>query len=148
MTGFTVISNDTITSNILSDGAYRLYTLLCSYCYGDKDICYPSEKTLANALNRSVRTIQRYLKELVTNHLIFKKRRGSISNLYKVLNKVILNKVKDAVTGVELLQNKFKPKKSYFNNKKQSTFNSFTCNRKYDFKELEEKLLGWEKQYK
>lgn len=61
MTSYTIIKNKLITDNI-SNGAYRLATLFLSMCYADKDTCYPSQKYLSEKLNRSVRTIQRYLK--------------------------------------------------------------------------------------
>jgi hypothetical protein len=87
MNNETIIQNVDITNIRISDGAYRCYILIQSMCYGEKDFCFPSEKYLAIALGRSVRTIQRYLKELIKVGLILKKRRGSISNLYTILSK-------------------------------------------------------------
>lgn len=89
MTNYTILQNDTITSN-LSNAAFRLYCLLQSMCYGDKDSCFPSQNYLANALNRSTRSIQRYLEELYNAKLVQKRRRGSISNIYTILGKKIL----------------------------------------------------------
>lgn len=93
MMNFTIIEND-IMDNDISDGAFRLYSILKSYCFGDKTTCFPSEATLANRMKKSVRTIQRY----ISSHK--KKRRGSISNIYEILRNTMENKVKD-------LKNKF-----------------------------------------
>lgn len=137
MTGnFTIVSNDIITSNI-SNGAYRLYTLLQSYCYGDKCNCYPSQKTLANNLSRSIRTIQRYIKELKDNGYIDIKHRGSISNVYNLLRKVIQQKANKAVEGAKRVYKAYK--------KKESTWN-YDGQRQYDFNDLEAKLTEWQRE--
>lgn len=81
MTNYTILQNNDITLNI-SDRAFRLYCLLKSMAYGEKTSCYPSQVYLAEKLNRSVRSIQRYLKELLKAGYIKIKRRGSISNIY------------------------------------------------------------------
>lgn len=89
MTNYTIIQNDTITSN-LSNGAFRLYCLLQSMAYGDKDTCFPSQSYLGGKLNKSLRTIQRYLQELYDAKLIQKRRRGPKSNVYTIIGKKIL----------------------------------------------------------
>jgi len=38
MTNYTIIDNNLITDTTLSDSAYRLYNLMLSMCYGEKDI--------------------------------------------------------------------------------------------------------------
>lgn len=131
MTNYTIIQNDTITS-YLSDKGFRLYTLLQSMCYANKITCYPSQKYLATALRCSVRTIQRTLLELKKFNLISIRRRGSISNIYTLLQKKISNtieKVKDVIKGSK------KPYKA-----KKTSFNSYQ-QRNYDFNKLEELLL-------
>lgn len=134
MINFTVIDNSTITSNI-SDNAYRIYNLLLSMCYGEKDYCYPSESTIAEKLHRSIRTVARGIKELKDKRLISIRRRGSISSVYTMLKKTIsttVEKVKSTVNKVV--------KKSY-PAKKKNLFNNFTA-RKYNFSNLEDMLLG------
>ncbi|ADK14719.1 helix-turn-helix domain-containing protein [Clostridium ljungdahlii] len=134
MQGYTIISNNIITSNI-SNNAYRVYSALLSMAYGEKDYCYPSECYLANMLHKSIRTIQRGLYELKEQGLIVIKRRGSISNLYKIIGKKITKKVEEVAKKVK------NTKKSFYSSKKKSAFNSFP-QRKYDFKELEQQLLS------
>ena len=143
MDGYTVIQNKLITAPI-SHGAYRLGSYMLSICYGDKLECFPSQKTLSEALNRSVRTIQRYLKELYDNNIISRKRRGHLTNVYTVLvkkAKEIVNRVKDNVSkNKPIIQNEY-PRAA-----KELRFNDFT-QREYtedQYNELEKKLLGWE----
>lgn len=100
MENFTQVRNEILTMDI-SAGALRLYMNLLKRCFGDKDTCFPSEETIAKDVKKSVRTVQRYLKELVNEGLIVIKRRGSISNLYIVIektNKVIEKKVRERVS--------------------------------------------------
>lgn len=137
MTNYTIIQNDTITSN-LGNGAFRLYCLLQSMCYGEKDSCFPSQNYLAEKLNKSVRTIQRYLQELYNAKLIQKRRRGSISNVYTILGRKILQQVDKAVNKVKnacrSYQNKYKKEEV-------SSFNKYE-QRQYNFDNLESVLLG------
>lgn len=91
MTNFTMVSNEVISDKNISHGAFRLYCILNSYCYGNKDTCFPSQKTLAGRMNKCVRTIQRYLKELMRKGVIKIMRRGSTSNLYQLLNNIASN---------------------------------------------------------
>jgi predicted transcriptional regulator len=147
MKNFTMVDNDILEANI-SDGAVRLYIMLSSYCFGDKSTCFPSQNTLAIRLNKSVRTIQRYLGELISNGLIIKKRRGSISNEYQLVMKAgknAVSKVKeffarksktreDAVFETEFKQTS-KP------SSKAATFSAYP-QRTYAFEKLENMLLG------
>ncbi|PJI09951.1 MULTISPECIES: helix-turn-helix domain-containing protein [Clostridium] len=135
---FTIIKNSDITSN-LSNGAFRLYVLLKSYCYAEKDNCYPSQKTLADKLNRSIRTIQRYLKELVTKNIIRIRHRGSISNVYTLLRKKIGNNINNSVNKARNVY------KSYKNTYKVDEFNNYN-QRTYDYKDLEKKLTAWQRE--
>lgn len=136
MEGYTIIPNNFITSNI-SNGAYRVYSVLLSMCYGEKDYCYPSQSYLSSMLHKSIRTIQRYIQELVKCNLIRVKRRGSISNMYFIINKKFSNKAEKLVSKVK---ETIKKVKSY-SSKKKSLFNDFE-QRKYNFDELESQLLG------
>lgn len=137
MTNYTIIQNDTITSN-LSNGAFRLYCLLQSMCYGEKDTCFPSQNYLAEKLNKSVRTIQRYLQELYNAKLIQKRRRGSISNVYTILGRKILKQVDKAVNKAK---NAYKSYKNKYKKEKVSSFNNYEQTQ-YNFDNLEAMLLG------
>lgn len=123
MMGFTLIDNDTMLENI-SDGAFRLYCVLQSYCYGEKDICFPAQKTLGEKLRRSVRTIQRYIKELVEAKLIEVIRRGSNSNYYKMLRKAAQKSIQNTISTIKTAVEKHKSSsKGNFNNYKQRNYN-------------------------
>lgn len=107
----TIISNSLICDIKLSDGAYRCYDLLLSMAYGDKIQVYPSEKYLATVLGRSVRIIQRYLKQHINAGLISIRKRGSKSNLITLLvkkTKQVVEKVKDTVNKAKKAYNAFK----------------------------------------
>ncbi|HCL4466664.1 TPA: helix-turn-helix domain-containing protein [Clostridium botulinum] len=149
MTNYTIIQNETITS-YLSDKAFRLYTLLQSMCYGDKITCYPSQKYLAIALGCSVRTIQRTLMELKKFNLISIRRRGSISNVYYLLQKKVQQTIQNIKDKGKSRENGSKGKKStkktnkkdnYNNKYKIDKFNDFE-QRDYDFEKLEDLLLN------
>lgn len=145
MTNYTIIDNNLITNLKISDGAYRCYNLLLSMCYADKCTCYPSIEYIATALGRSCRTINRYLKELVELGLIVKRRRGSISSIYTLLKKKtqqIVQKVKDKVNKAKNAYKGYK-NDSYnnYDKNKVDTFNNYP-QREYNWKELENKLLG------
>ncbi|MCR3761906.1 helix-turn-helix domain-containing protein [Clostridium felsineum] len=132
---FTIIKNKDITSN-LSNGAFRLYVLLESYCYGNtKNTCYPSQITLGKQLSKSVRTIQRYLKELENKGYVAKRRRGSTSSVYTILKKVIQHKIEKSINSAKNAYKKYKKKIDNFSNYEQ---------REYDYKDLEKKLLAWQ----
>ncbi|MCY6958306.1 helix-turn-helix domain-containing protein [Clostridium brassicae] len=160
MTNYTIIDNNLITNLKISDGAYRCYNLLLSMAHGDKTTCFPSIKYLACALGRCERTINRYIKELVSLKLIIKRRRGSISNLYILVQKKINNAVdhlKQTVKGnkdnikkadTQNCSHGGKNKSNYKNNYKNSytnmqrtDFNNYQ-QRNYNYNNLEKMLLG------
>lgn len=139
MENYTILSNDDITNTNISAGAFRLYCLLLSYCYSNKNTCFPSQATLAEKLNKkSIRTIQRYLKELVSANLVKIKHRGSISNLYTLLKKQVTQKVNDAVNKA---RNAYNSVKQSFKQAKKDNFNNFK-QRRYNYSKLEELLLN------
>ncbi|WP_032123032.1 helix-turn-helix domain-containing protein [Clostridium amazonitimonense] len=154
--GYTNIDNNIMNYNI-SGGAFKLYFLLQSMCYSEKTQCFPSQKYLAERLNKSVRTIQRYLDELIKARLIEKKRRGSISNLYTVALKVISQKANEMVERVKKIKDKNSKQNNSYNcsnnSKGYRSYNSYnkgTSNwnidsRNYDFQNLEDMLLGYER---
>ncbi|WP_138205072.1 helix-turn-helix domain-containing protein [Haloimpatiens lingqiaonensis] len=160
---FISIDSEILNTNI--DGqALKLYCLLESYCYGDKNDCFPSQNTLAARMKKSIRTIQRYLKTLKDLGLVIIKRRGSTSNLY-ILPKKLNKKVQETAQKIQEKCSAFKAtlktKKSADSNKtntsndnynyknhknykrsyKSNTFNDYT-QRTYDFSKLEQALLG------
>lgn len=139
MTNYTIINNNIITANI-SHIALRVYLLLLSMCFGDKDYCFPSQAYIAEKLHVSVRTVQRALKELEKIGYIKIKRRGSISNLYTVLNKVVSNTVNSLKETVNKAKNSVK-NKNKTKTAKTGKFDNFT-QRNYNFKNLEDMLLG------
>jgi predicted transcriptional regulator len=131
-----MVDNDILEANI-SDGAVRLYMILASYCFRDKTTCFPSQSTLAAKLNKSVRTVQRYLGELISKGLIMKRRRGSTSNEYTLIKKIVKNassKVKEFFKG----KSETKPCS------KSKSFSAYP-QRNYDFGKLENMLLGRDK---
>lgn len=168
MTNFTMIQNE-ILSLELSGQAFKLYCVLKSYCFNNKTTCFPSQKTLSEKLNKSVRTVQRALKELCDCGLITVKRRGSISNVYELsspkseVNKDINDNINNSDSAntkkptnvhselssiYKRSENKFnnnlpkynsKPQNNW--NKKEDSFNDFH-QRNYDFDKLESLLLG------
>ena len=149
MINYTLIDNNLITNLRITDGAYRCYNLLLSLCYGEKTTCFPSIKYLATALGRSCRTINRYIKELVETGLIVKRRRGSRSNMYTLLQKKsqqVIEKVEKAVERVKETLNKAKSaNKNYNNNYKKNErpdFNDYDQRDNYNYKNLEAMLLG------
>ncbi len=73
----------------LSAPAKLLYTVLAT-CSGGRDYAWPSQEYLAEKLKVHVRTIQRYLKELVDSGLIAKGKKfikGQVRNIYHFLTK-------------------------------------------------------------
>jgi len=144
MNNETIIQNELIANIRISDGAYRLYIMLQSMCYGQKCECYPSEHYLATSLGRSVRTVQRYLKELVQHNLIVKRRRGSTSNKYTVLAKIsqkAREKINKAVNKAKQSYNSFK-NGSNAPKPKESAWSNYAGQRDYNFSNLEGILLG------
>lgn len=137
MINFLISDPSLITNLSLSDGAYRLLAFLLHMCYGDKITCFPSQKYMAVSLGRSVRTIQRYLKELEKNGLIVIRRRGSTSNLYTILAKKIQQAGQKVAGAIKNAYNASKNAKKG----KASNFNNFE-QRNYDFDKLESALLG------
>jgi hypothetical protein len=147
MTSFTMVGNDILEANVC-DGALRLYMVLSSYCFGDKSTCFPSQNTLAIRLNKSVRTIQRYIGELIACGLIIKRRRGSISNEYEIVAKACkdtASNMKSFFTGKSGKNEAAasdSQKQTYPKTKdKPQNFSAYT-QRSYDFGKLEGLLLG------
>lgn len=160
MTNFTMVENEILDLK-LSGQTFRLYCLLKSYCFNNKTTCFPSQKTLSERLNKSVRTVQRALKELVTAGLVKVKRRGSISNIYELnITSVKSTNASKESSSVHHELNSFignhttyskkedsncfghytSPKRSNNWNNKKDSFNAFE-QRNYNFDALESILL-------
>ena len=137
---FTIIPNEVMNNKNLSHGAFKLYSVLASYCYGDKNTCYPSQATLAERMGVSVRTVRRYLQELIDAGLVQKKRRGSISNLYTLLKKIILTTANKAKEVVTIAKEVVTITKENISNKNKKKVNNNTRNYNADY--LKQLLLG------
>ncbi|WP_125153610.1 helix-turn-helix domain-containing protein [Clostridium rectalis] len=125
---FILIEEEILEKN-LSDGAFKLYVILMSYCYGYKDSCYPSEKTLAKRLKRSLRSVTRYIKELREKGAITVIKREGGGNEYKIIGKIQLR-------NYNMLKKSINNKADRFIDYQQ---------RSYDYDKLEKYLLGLEK---
>ena len=156
MTDYFTLQNTDATNLNMSDGAYRLYSFLKSMCYGDKISCYPSQKYLSKKLGKSVRTMQRYLKELVKCGYIQVKHRIGSSNIYNIMVKMV-QKMTGKEQSTQAMQaqaiqakNKNAKPSDYYKqgtkpkgnkqSKADSKFNNFD-NRDYDYGEMEAMLL-------
>jgi len=81
---YTKIPNEILEENQISLTGRLLYILLVKYL-GNKDICYPSEKTLSRHLDISVRQIRNKIQELRDAGLIYYYRKGfNRANTYKI----------------------------------------------------------------
>lgn len=70
----------------ISNGAKLCYARLFQYS-GKKGQCFPKRTTLAKEIGCSLRTVSRYLKELISNKLIKSSRLGKrCSNRYRFLD--------------------------------------------------------------
>ena len=98
MKNFTPIYNEIFEESQLSVPAKYLYCVLLKHC-GQKDWCYPSQKTLGKCLGKSEKPIRRYLKELESAGIIFKKRIGfNRPNTYKVSKDLLIEEDKSKMT--------------------------------------------------
>jgi hypothetical protein len=72
--GFTIIQNEFLQKwvKVIGLGPAMLYLQLLSYCYGDKDIAYPSLKNLASRMGVSIKTVVVYREILIAYGLIKK----------------------------------------------------------------------------
>ncbi|HEY8803995.1 MAG TPA: hypothetical protein VIM42_02615 [Clostridium sp.] len=85
---FTIFNNeiwDIAEEFDLSNGAVVLYMKIKSMTYGMKKSIFPSQLYLSRALRCSVRTVQRYLGELVKARCLNSLQRHITSNLYSLL---------------------------------------------------------------
>ncbi|WPC42914.1 helix-turn-helix domain-containing protein [Clostridium sp. JS66] len=140
--GSTYIDNAYLYDTRLTSTEKTVYAVLCSACYANKYETYVGQLTIAKAINKSLRTIQRAIKTLKKFSYIIVKRRGSISNITTIVSKQtkqVAHKVTSALKGA---YKAYKQKRKVDKKEKQSTFNNFEM-RKYDFSSLEDMLLGY-----
>lgn len=137
--GYTYIDNKAFYDNNLSPTDKNVYFILCSACYSNKIECTPSQNTIAKAINRSVRTVQRSLKRLVQYGYIKIKRRGSISNIYSIIGKKILQTVDKAVNKAK---NAYKTYNNNYKKQERPNFNDYNQRDNYNYNNLEAMLLG------
>ncbi len=86
-THFTMIPNEQLQQRLsISRGAKDLLHVLLSYAWG-YNFCFPSQKRLAEGVQCSPDSIQRYTRELVEAGYIRTKRRYGTSTVYTLLDK-------------------------------------------------------------
>ncbi len=91
--GFLMISQQFLKDEVrkIGLGPAMLYLQLLSYCYGEKEIAYPSLKTLAHSMGVTVKTIVFYRKVLVSSGLIKKitRRKGEHGNYQNTIYQLV-----------------------------------------------------------
>jgi len=81
--GFTQLQNSVIFDKEMSDGDFRIYAALKSYKHGKSGKSYPSQKFLADQLNKGERTVRRHIRSLKNaKKLIVISRGRKSSNIY------------------------------------------------------------------
>ena len=73
--GFTQVPNFVLRSKNLSVGAKLTYAMLLSYAW-QNNFCFPGQKTLADDMGVSLRSIVSFIKELQAQESVTVKRRG------------------------------------------------------------------------
>lgn len=141
--GQTYIDNAYLYDTRLTSTEKTIYAVLCSACYADKTETVVGQLTIAKAINKSLRTVQRAIKRLKELLYISVQRRGSISNITTIVAKQMRQTAKGIVDTVKKVREKVNSRngKAYTQSKRQSTFNNFK-QRNYDFKNLEDMLTG------
>ncbi|NMM65455.1 helix-turn-helix domain-containing protein [Clostridium sp. P21] len=142
--GSTYIENAYLYDTRLTSTEKTVYAVLCSACYAEKYETTVGQLTIAKAINKSLRTVQRAIKTLKKFLYIQCKRRGSISNITVIVAKQMRNAGKKVVETVKKVREKINSKKgnAYPSAKKESLFNNFEM-RPYNFQNLEDMLLGY-----
>jgi len=73
-----------LLSSTLSSNSIRLYLALLSYCYGQRNECWPSVATLAHQVGVTERSVQRLLTELELASWISVRPQAGLSNVYVI----------------------------------------------------------------
>lgn len=140
----------------VSNTAFRVYTILRSFCFGKKYFAFPGQKRLAEEIGVTVRTIQNAINELISKGLISKIRRGlNKTNIYvftilaeklnvQIERKLIIEEVEKNERG-EKTHNLFMDRAKNIVNKKNNAnqyrhpnnwFANYGGQRKYDLEAL------------
>lgn len=91
MKNFTIIPNELLNSSQLTIMERYLYCVLLKLC-GNKDYCFPSQKTIATTMGKSPRYVWTLLDKLEKKGFIKRTRRGwNRSNTYEVAKKLLTN---------------------------------------------------------
>ena len=92
--GFTMVPNFILRSKEVNVGAKLTYAMLLSYAW-QNNFCFPGQKTLANDMGVSLRSIVSFIKELQKHEFITVKRQGlNKPNIYTLHLKVKDKKVR------------------------------------------------------
>lgn len=131
----------------LSPQATKLLLILQGHKNSNTGLCNPSQALLSKEMDRSIRSIQRYLQELVQAGIIAIERMGKmITNKYFLLVDKELEQFKeqyaDAKETTNNIKNKCKSYKSY--SKKESNWDYEGQRDSSYYINLEKRLLGWE----
>ncbi len=87
MKKFTRLLNALIADPRINDAEFRTYAALFSYKFGDENIAFPSQQSIAILRNKTTRTIQNHVQKLKSLGYITPKRRGySMSNQYTFIS--------------------------------------------------------------
>ena len=78
---WSAVENGAICATELSSNARAVYSTLCTFATPTKRYCWPKVATIAARIKRSVRTVQRGLRELEAAHRIETKRRVKIKGM-------------------------------------------------------------------
>lgn len=82
--GFTQVPNFVLKANNISAGAKLAYAMLLSYAWNN-NFCFPGQEKLAQDMGAGVRSVKRYMRELVRKGYVSVKRRGlGKTNVYVV----------------------------------------------------------------
>ena len=148
--GKTWVENSFSWDNKLTPTEKNLYFNINSGCFGNSVDVFYSQETMAKSINRSVRTVQRSLKNLVKFGYITIIRRGlgksNITGSVAKKARVLAEKVVEDIKGKKQLFKSNKDNKKAKYEKTVDTFNYTGGGRNYNFDVLEERLLyGYDK---
>ena len=103
---FTKIDNDMLywlQEQNVSSTTQIIYITLLSYCYGEKNICYPTQNELEEALHMCRRTVVRGIKELKEIGVIKVKKEhhgsGYCNNVYTVMRNPPVKRIRTKPFG-------------------------------------------------
>jgi len=102
------VPNASFHSEILKTHEKMVYHALLSFCFGEKVLCYPTQKTLAEYASCSEGMVKKVLKKLEQYGLIKVINKGCKKvNNYKIVDIYNYNQMKDFKTHVDDYINKY-----------------------------------------